>query len=186
MKIIDTQFPDLKIIEPQLFKDSRGYFMESYSQRKFKEFNLDYNFVQDNESKSSKNVIRGLHYQLEPFSQAKLIRVIEGKILDVVIDIRRNSPTFGKWESFEISGENMKQLLIPRGFAHGFCVLSDTVTFQYKCDNYYYPEADRGINFNDPDLKIDWGFDTDLAIVSAKDKVLPNLKNAEMNFIFQI
>lgn len=184
MKIIETEFPDLLIIEPKVFRDSRGYFTESFSMNKFKENNLFYSFVQDNESKSTRNVIRGLHYQLAPYSQAKLIRVVQGKIIDIIVDIRENSPTFGQWKSFEISDENMRQLLIPKGFAHGFSVLSDTVIFQYKCDNLYNPEADRGINFNDPSLAIDWLIDPKLAIISAKDRTLPNLKDAEMNFMF--
>lgn len=185
MKIIETEFPDLLLIEPDVFRDSRGYFLESYSKRKFEQNNLSYNFVQDNESKSEINVIRGLHYQLAPYSQTKLIRVIQGRIIDVIVDIRKNSPTFGKWAGFEISEENMRQLLIPSGFAHGFSVLSETVIFQYKCDNFYNKESERGINFNDPGLNIEWGIDPEMAIVSAKDKVLPNLQDAEMNFIFQ-
>ncbi len=184
MNIIKTEIPDLLLIEPKIFPDQRGYFFESYNKGKFNEYNLNYNFVQDNESKSTYGVIRGLHYQLAPYSQAKLIRVIKGSILDVAVDLRENSPTFGKSLGFEITGENKRQLLIPRGFAHGFSVLSKEVIFLYKCDNLYHPEADRGINFNDPELNIDWGIKTEDAIISAKDKVLPNLRNAEMNFIY--
>ncbi len=184
MNIIKTKIPGLVVIEPKIFEDDRGYFFESYNDQKFKELGLNFNFVQDNESLSSYGVIRGLHYQLAPYSQAKLIRVIEGKIYDVAVDIRENSPTYGQWEGFEISGENKKQLLIPRGFAHGFSVLSENVVFIYKCDNLYFPEADRGINFNDEFLKIDWGIDPHKAIVSAKDKVLPAFEEAEKNFVF--
>ena len=184
MNIIETKIPGLVIIEPRLFNDDRGYFFESHNDEKFKEAGLDYTFVQDNESMSSYGVVRGLHYQLAPYSQAKLIRVIEGSIFDVAVDLRENSPTYGEWQGFEISGENRKQLLIPRGFAHGFSVLSQKVVFLYKCDNLYFPEADRGINFNDPTLNIDWGINPEKAIVSAKDKVLPSFEVAEKNFVF--
>ena len=184
MKIITTDIPDLLLLEPRLFPDERGYFFESFNQGFYKKHNLDYTFVQDNESMSSYGVIRGLHYQLAPYSQSKLIRVIKGKIYDVAVDLRENSPTFGQWQGFEISEDNKRQLLIPRGFAHGFSVLSKEVLFLYKCDNLYFPEADRGINFNDPTLGIDWGINKNDAIISAKDKVLPDLKDAEMNFIY--
>ncbi|MEA3444269.1 MAG: dTDP-4-dehydrorhamnose 3,5-epimerase [Bacteroidota bacterium] len=184
MNIIETKLPGLFLIEPKVFADDRGYFFESYNESLFKENGLDYSFVQDNESMSSYGVIRGLHYQLAPYSQAKLIRVLEGAILDVAVDIRENSPTFGQWQGFEISGENKKQLLIPRGFAHGFSVLSKKVVFIYKCDNLYFPEADRGINFADKSLNIDWGIDTGKALVSPKDKILPSFGDAEKNFIF--
>ena len=133
---------------------------------------------------SSHGVIRGLHYQLAPYSQAKLIRVLEGSIYDVAVDIRENSPTYGQWQGFEISSENKKQLLIPRGFAHGFSVLSEKVVFIYKCDNLYFPEADRGINYADKTLNIDWRIESSKALVSPKDKILPSFKEAEMNFIF--
>ncbi len=185
MNIIKTEIPDLLLLEPKIFADERGYFFESYSDKRFKEAGLDYNFVQDNESQSSYGVVRGLHYQLAPYSQAKLIRVISGRILDIAMDIRENSPTFGKWLGFEISDTNKQQLLIPRGFAHGFVVLSETAVFQYKCDNLYNPESERGICYNDPKLNIDWGIEMDKAIVSAKDKILPAFENAEMNFIYQ-
>ena len=165
MNIIETKMPGLVVLEPKVFEDDRGYFFESFNDATFKKAGLNYNFVQDNESMSSYGVVRGLHYQLAPYSQAKLIRVLEGKIFDVAVDIRQNSPTYGQWEGFEISGENKRQLLIPRGFAHGFSVLSEKVVFLYKCDNRYFPEADRGINFNDPNLGIDWGIDPEKAIV---------------------
>lgn len=184
MNIIETKLPGLLLIEPKVFTDDRGYFFESYTEASFKKHGLDYTFIQDNESMSSYGVIRGLHYQLAPYSQAKLIRVLDGIIYDVAVDIRENSPTYGQWQGFEISGENKQQLLIPRGFAHGFSVLSEQVTFLYKCDNLYFPEADRGINFNDPTLKIDWGVDPAKAIVSPKDRILPTISEAEKNFIF--
>ena len=184
MNVIKTNIPDLLLIEPKIFPDQRGYFFESYNKAEFEKHNLYYDFVQDNESMSSYGVVRGLHYQLAPYSQAKLIRVIKGSILDVAVDLRKNSATFGKYLGFEISADNKRQLLIPRGFAHGFSVLSKEVLFLYKCDNPYHPEADRGINFNDPSLNINWGISAEDAIISAKDKVLPNLKDAEMNFIY--
>lgn len=185
MKIIKTTIPDLLLIEPRIFKDERGYFFESYSTKKFEENGLNYHFVQDNESMSSYGVIRGLHYQLAPYSQTKLIRVIHGQILDIAVDLRENSPTFGKWEAFEINDDNKLQLLIPRGFAHGFAVLSEKAVFQYKCDNLYNPEAERGICFNDPDLNIDWKVPVDKAIVSPKDRILPAIEQAEKNFVYQ-
>jgi dTDP-4-dehydrorhamnose 3,5-epimerase len=184
MKIIQTEIPDLLILEPRVFEDDRGYFFESYSQQRFEEEGLKYSFVQDNESRSVRGVIRGLHYQLAPFGQTKLIRVLEGRILDVALDIRRGSPTFGKWLSFEVSAENKRQILIPRGFAHGFSVLSEKAIFMYKCDNYYHPPAERGINFNDPALGIDWHIQPEEAIVSGKDRVHPNFRDADFNFTF--
>lgn len=184
MKVIKTDFPDLFVIEPKVFVDSRGYFFESFNSLKYKELGIDIAFVQDNESKSSYGVIRGLHYQLSPYAQTKLIRVVSGKILDVVVDIRQNSPTFGKHFSIELSFENKIQLLVPKGFAHGFAVLSDTATVFYKCDNYYKPEAERGICYNDQKLQIDWKIDTENAIVSSKDKVHPELVNAEINYLY--
>ena len=164
MKLIPTTIPDLFIVEPKVFIDSRGYFFESYSYREFEKNQLNYHFIQDNQSKSSYGVIRGLHYQLNPHSQAKLIRVLTGTIYDVVVDIRKNSPTFGKWEGFELSSENKRQLLIPKGFAHGFSVLSEVAEIFYKCDAFYSPEHDRGIRFNDPFLGIDWKIDLSKAI----------------------
>ena len=178
MKITKTAIPEVCILEPNVFGDHRGYFIESYNKEKFPSQYQHIKFVQDNESKSSKGVLRGLHYQLPPFAQTKLVRVIEGKVLDVAVDIRRGSPTFGKHVSIELTGENKKQLLVPRGFAHGFIVLSETAIFSYKCDNYYSPENDRGILFNDPDLGIDWILDTQNLLLSDKDKVQPLLKDA--------
>ena len=184
MNIINTELPGLLIIEPKVFEDERGYFFESFRQDKIKSQNPQLIFNQDNQSKSSYGVIRGLHYQLSPYAQTKLIRVITGKILDIVVDIRKNSPTFGKHYSIELSSDNKKQFLIPQGFAHGFSVLSKFAEIIYKCDNYYNKESERGINYNDPTLNIDWKIDKGKAIVSAKDNVLPNIGQAEMNFIF--
>ena len=182
MKVIKTDIPDLLIIEPEVFEDERGYFYESYNKDRFKASGIDVQFVQDNQSKSSYGVLRGLHYQLSPYSQIKLIRVLEGNILDVVVDIRKNSPAFGKWFCIELSSENKKQLFIPRGFAHGFSVLSKTAVVFYKCDDFYNPQAERGIIYNAPKLNINWGIDINDAIVSSKDKLLPGFDKAEMNF----
>lgn len=184
MRIIKTEFPDLLIIEPKVFEDQRGYFFESYNSMKYQELGINLNFVQDNESKSSYGVIRGLHYQLQPYAQTKLVRVISGKILDVVVDIRQNSPTFGKHFSIELSSDNKTQLLVPKGFAHGFSVLSETAIVMYKCDEFFNPEAERGICYNDSTLEINWKIDPEKAIVSSKDKVHPELANAEINFIY--
>ena len=178
MKITETDIPEVCILEPNVFGDHRGYFIESYNREKFPSQYQHIEFVQDNESKSPKGVLRGLHYQLPPFCQTKLVRVIEGKVLDIVVDIRKGSPTFGKHVAKELSGENKKQMLVPRGFAHGFIVLSETAIFSYKCDNYYSPEHDRGILYNDPELAIDWKLATETLILSDKDKVQPLLKNA--------
>lgn len=185
MQIKELESPGLYIIEPKIFGDERGYFFESFRQDKLNNIGIDTKFFQDNQSKSSFGVIRGLHYQLAPYAQSKLIRVLHGEILDVVVDIRKNSPTFKKVYSVIMSAENKKQLLIPQGFAHGFSVLSEHAEILYKCDNYYNPEFERGINFNDPELNIDWRIDKVNAIISAKDKVLPNFNEAEMNFKFQ-
>ncbi len=182
MKILETPIKDLYIIEPRVFKDERGYFFESYNKKKFEEAGLQYDFVQDNQSKSQYGVIRGLHYQLAPFAQAKLVRVLEGKVLDVVVDIRKNSPTFGKTFSIELSADNFRQLLVPRGFAHGFSVLSETAIFAYKCDNIYNKSAERGILYNDHQLNIDWKIPTNKAIISEKDKINPVFADAEINF----
>jgi len=184
VKIIKTEIPDLLIIEPRVFEDERGYFFESFNKNEFKEDNLDLTFVQDNESRSCKGVLRGLHYQLDPYAQTKLIRVLEGEIMDIAVDIRKDSPTFGKWLGMKLSGENKKQLLIPPGFAHGFSVLSEHTVVLYKCDNYYNPEAERGIIYNDPLLQIDWGLDMSEAIISVKDQVHPTFNEAEINFIY--
>ncbi|MBN2214980.1 MAG: dTDP-4-dehydrorhamnose 3,5-epimerase [Bacteroidales bacterium] len=182
MNVIQTDFKGLVIIEPEVFSDPRGYFYESYNQRRFCDSSLDYVFVQDNQSKSVYGVIRGLHYQILPYAQTKLIRVLQGKILDIAVDIRKGSPTYAKWYGIELSEENHLQLLIPKGFAHGFSVLSSTAVIMYKCDNFYVPAADRGIIYNDTHLNIDWKIDTDKILVSDKDRKLPALNDAEMNF----
>ena len=184
MKIIETPIPGLLIIEPQVFADQRGYFLESYNQQKLEEAGISTIFVQDNESKSGKGVIRGLHYQLAPYAQTKLVRVIKGRVYDVAVDCRNGSPTFGQAFGLELSEENKLQFFIPQGFAHGFSVLSETAVFSYKCDAFYNPEVDRGIRYNDPALKINWEIDTSEAIVSDKDAMLPLFADAEMNFKF--
>ncbi|WP_462317283.1 dTDP-4-dehydrorhamnose 3,5-epimerase [Marinilabilia sp.] len=184
MQILQTKIPGLLIIEPDVFSDQRGYFFESYNQEKFKKEGIEANFVQDNVSSSVRGVIRGLHYQLAPYSQAKLIQVLKGKVLDVAVDLRHGSPTFGEHLSIELSDENHRQFFVPRGFAHGFSVLSEEVLFSYKCDNLYKKEAERGISFNDPYLKIDWQIPPDEAIISGKDQALPSFHEAERNFVF--
>ena len=182
MEVISTTFEGLKIIQPIVFTDSRGFFMESYNMNQHSQAGIYFNFLQDNHSKSVRGVIRGLHYQLEPYAQTKLIRVLQGEILDVVVDIRKESKTFGHYYSISLSSENKKQLLIPKGFAHGFSVLSDTAEILYKCDAYYAPEYERGILYNDPELNIDWKLDLNTAIISDKDKMNPLFKDAEINF----
>ena len=176
MQIQKTDFSGLFIIKPTIFEDSRGYFFEGYNKNVLKEYGINYDFVQDNQSKSSYGVIRGLHYQEEPYAQTKLIRVISGKILDVVVDIRKNSPTFKKTFSIELSEQNKNQLLIPKGFAHGFSVLSKTAIVFYKCDQFYNKQSERGILFNDPQLNIDWKIKPEDQIISDKDK-----KNKKLN-----
>jgi dTDP-4-dehydrorhamnose 3,5-epimerase len=173
MPFIQTSFEGLFIFEPVVWKDERGYFYESYSKNTFKAEGIEVDFVQDNHAKSTKGVLRGLHYQTPPHAQSKLVRVTQGEVLDVVVDIREKSPTFGKWFSIVLSEENKKQLFVPRGFAHGYLVLSDTAEFQYKCDNFYSKPNEGGLNFNDPSLNINWGFDIDQLIVSEKDLILP-------------
>ncbi|MGH2307620.1 dTDP-4-dehydrorhamnose 3,5-epimerase [Aliarcobacter sp. ERUVET-8] len=184
MTFTRTAIPDVVIIEPKVHGDSRGYFVETFRQDKLEEF-LGYkiNFCQDNESKSSKGVLRGLHYQLPPHAQTKLVRVIHGRVLDVAVDIRKNSPTFGQHVVVELSGENKKQLLIPRGFAHGFVVLEDDTVFAYKVDNYYSPQCDRGIAFDDKNLNIDWILNHNELNLSAKDIKQPKLN--ETNDLFE-
>jgi dTDP-4-dehydrorhamnose 3,5-epimerase len=182
MKIIETGFNGLVIIRPTIHSDSRGYFFESFNQVILKNAGITFHSVQDNESKSSRGVIRGLHYQLSPFSQAKLIRVIEGKIFDVALDIRRESRTFGKWFGIELDSESKEQFLIPKGFAHGFSVLSDVAVIQYKCDNAYNPQYERGISLNDPELDINWKLGSANPLISEKDLKNPLMKDAEYNF----
>lgn len=183
MNIVTTPIEGLLVIEPKVFQDDRGYFFESFQEERYREAGISTAFVQDNESKSVRGVIRGLHYQLNPYAQSKLVRVIEGRVYDVAVDLRKNSPTFGNWYGVELSSENKKQFFIPRGFAHGFSVLSETAIFSYKCDNYYNPDSDRGILYNDPTLKIDWLIPEDEAIVSEKDRNNKLFSDAEFNFI---
>ena len=182
MEIIKSDIEGVVIIEPRIFEDSRGYFFESFSEREFVEKVCNTRFVQDNESKSSYGVVRGLHFQLPPHAQSKLVRVVEGAVLDIAVDIRRGSPTFGKYVAVELSAENHRQLFIPRGFAHGFAVLSETAVFQYKCDNYYAPQSEGAIAWNDAEIGIDWRIPADKVILSAKDMAHPTL--TECNTLF--
>lgn len=177
MEIIKTNIEGVVIIEPRIFKDDRGYFFESFSQREFEEKVCKTTFVQDNESKSSYGVLRGLHFQKPPFAQSKLVRVIKGVVLDVAVDIRKGSLTFGQYVSVELTGENHRQFFIPRGFAHGFSVLSEEVIFQYKCDNFYSPQSEGAIAWNDPDLNIDWRIPAEKVVLSEKDSKHPRLKD---------
>lgn len=179
MEVVRTDIDGLVIIEPRLFKDQRGWFFESFSERDFAEKVAPVKFVQDNESKSSYGVLRGLHFQKPPYAQAKLVRVVKGRVLDVAVDIRIGSPTYGRYEAVELSEENHRQLFIPQGFAHGFCVLSDEAVFQYKCDNYYAPDSEAAIRWDDPDLAIDWGIPAEDVILSEKDAHHPALKEIE-------
>lgn len=185
MAFTETGIPGLIVIEPKVFEDSRGYFYESYSERDFRAAGIDIVFVQDNQARSSYGVIRGLHYQLDPYAQTKLVRVISGKILDVAVDIRKGSPTYGKVFSIELSAENKKQLLVPQGFAHGYSVLSETAEMLYKCDNFYNKEAEGSIRYNDSDLAIDWQVPADKAIVSGKDLEAPPFADCNNTFIFK-
>ena len=182
MKFIKTKISDVYIIEPSVFGDNRGYFSESFNLEKFEENICTIKFVQDNESKSSKGILRGLHFQKPPFEQAKLVRCIEGKVIDVAVDIRKGSSTYGKHVAIELTGDNKRQLFVPRGFAHGFLVLSDTATFAYKVDNTYAPEFDAGIRWNDKELNIQWGLEDSQVMISVKDAELPFLSEFESPF----
>ena len=182
MKIIDTEIEDVKILAPDVFGDYRGYFFESFSQREFEEKVCKTQFVQDNESKSRYGVLRGLHFQKAPYAQSKLVRVVQGSVLDVAVDIRKGSPTFGKYVAAVLSDENKRQMFIPRGFAHGFVVLSPEVIFQYKCDQYYVPESEGGIAWDDPALAIDWQLPVEDIILSEKDKNRCGLDNTDYLF----
>ena len=186
MEVIKTAIEGVFIIEPRLFKDDRGYFFESFSQREFNEKVRKVNFVQDNESKSSYGVLRGLHFQKPPYAQSKLVRVIKGAVLDVAVDIRKGSPTFGKYVSVELTEDNHRQFFIPRGFAHGFSVLTDEVIFQYKCDNFYAPQADGGICIKDESLGIDWRIPMDKALLSEKDIKHPCLEDFDSPFDYHV
>jgi dTDP-4-dehydrorhamnose 3,5-epimerase len=184
MKFTKTSIEGLVIIEPRVFGDERGYFLESYNEKEFEQAICKVSFVQDNESKSSKGVLRGLHYQKPPFNQAKLVRCIAGRVLDVAVDIRKGSPTYGKHVSIELSGENKKQVYVPRGFAHGFSVLSKTAVITYKVDSMYAPEFDSGIRYDDTELGIDWGLPQEEIQLSEKDKDLPSFKDLDSPFKF--
>ena len=186
MKIIPTKIEGVFIIEPRLFQDDRGYFFESYSEKDFNREVKEIHFVQDNESKSSYGVMRGLHFQRPPFTQSKLVRCVKGAVLDVAVDIRKGSPTYGQHVAVELTEDNHRQFFIPRGFAHGFAVLSPEAVFQYKCDNFYHPEADGGISILDSSLGIDWRIPTDHAILSEKDTRHPLLKDFDSPFDIQV
>lgn len=182
MKVKETGLKGLVVIQPTIYPDSRGYFFESYNQNFLLKEGIKFYPVQDNESRSSKGVIRGLHYQLAPYAQAKMIRVVEGRIFDVALDIRRNSLTFGKWFGLELDSDSREQLLVPEGFAHGFSVLSEFAVIQYKCNNFYNPQSERGINVMDPELDINWKIGSIEPIISEKDMKHPYFKDAEYNF----
>lgn len=183
MNYIQTTIPDVWLIEPKVFGDARGYFMETFRQQEFEEHIGPAHFVQENESSSIKGVLRGLHYQLDPYSQAKLVRVIKGSVLDVAVDLRKGSPTFGRYVAEELSDENKRMLFVPRGFAHGFLVLSDEVVFTYKVDNLYKPDYEAGVRFDDPTIGIDWRcLDYNTFLLSEKDKAAPFLSEATCNF----
>ena len=184
MPFIETGFPELKVFEPKVFADSRGYFLETFNEKTFKDAGIDAKFVQDNESKSQYGVVRGLHYQLNPFAQAKLVRVITGEVLDAVVDIRSGSPTYGQKYEILLTGDNKRQLFIPRGFAHGFSVLQDETIFCYKCDNFYSKESEGGILLTDPAINIDWQVPADKMLLSEKDLANPLFKDCRNNFDF--
>ncbi len=185
MPFTATSLPGVIIFEPVVYPDDRGFFFESYNQRLFEANQIQNDFVQDNQSFSVYGVIRGLHYQREPHAQSKLVRVLQGKILDVVVDLRSGSPGFGKTYSIELSSENKKQIFIPKGFAHGFSVLSETAEISYKCDQFYNKQSEAGILYDDPVLNIDWGIPTDKALISAKDMQLSNFDQTIMDFIYK-
>ena len=182
MEIVKTPIEGLLVIEPRVFNDARGYFVETYNEQRYREAGIDAQFVQDNQSCSSHGVVRGLHFQRPPYSQAKLVCCTVGRVLDVAVDLRKESPTFGQWYSVELSEENHRQFFIPRGFAHGFSVLSEKAIFTYKCDNLYHPEADGGILLSDPNLNIDWQVPVEKRIISDKDTKHPLLKDFDNPF----
>lgn len=185
MDVIKTAIDGVVIVGPKVFKDARGYFFESFSQREFEEKVRKINFVQDNESMSSYGVMRGLHFQCPPFTQSKLVRCVKGKVLDVAVDIRKGSPTYGQHVAIELSEDNHRQFFVPRGFAHGFVVLSETAVFQYKCDNFYAPQADGGISIKDDSLGIDWHITTDKVLLSEKDTLHACLKDFDSPFTYE-
>ena len=182
MEVIKTEIEGVVIIEPRIFNDERGYFYESFSQREFEEKVCRTTFVQDNQSKSSYGVLRGLHFQKPPYCQSKLVRCIKGAVLDVAVDIRKGSPTFGKYVAVELTEENHRQFFVPRGFAHGFAVLSEEAVFQYKCDNFYNKESEGSVAWNDPELNIDWRIPFDKVLLSEKDKLSKNIADADYLF----
>jgi dTDP-4-dehydrorhamnose 3,5-epimerase len=186
MPFLETGLPDLLVFEPRVFEDSRGYFFESYNEQLFLENGVAVRFIQDNQARSGYGVIRGLHFQTNPYAQTKLVRVLSGNILDIVLDMRKHSPTYGKTFSIELSAENKKQLLVPRGFAHGYSVLSETAEVFYKCDNFWNKEAEGGVLYNDPALGINWKIPQEKEIVSDKDKQQKILAEVSHNFIYQI
>ena len=186
METIQTEINGVVVLKPRVFEDGRGYFFESYSKRDFDKQVREITFVQDNESRSAYGVLRGLHFQKWPFTQSKLVRVLKGRVLDVAVDIRKGSPTYGKHVAVELSGENRLQLFIPRGFAHGFVVLSEEAVFQYKCDEFYHPESEGGIAWDDPDLAIDWRIPESDIILSQKDNVNPMFKDIDSPFDFNV
>ncbi len=185
MEVIKAKIPGLLILKPVVYEDNRGYFFESYNKSSFERIGIKNSFVQDNQSKSIYGVLRGLHYQLEPFAQSKLVRVLKGKVWDVAVDLRKNSPTYKEYFGLELSEENKLQFFIPKGFAHGFVVLTDYAEVLYKCDNFYSKEHDGGIRFDDPEIGIDWPVEMAKLILSEKDKNLPYLKDAKINFSFE-
>jgi dTDP-4-dehydrorhamnose 3,5-epimerase len=185
MPFTTTEFPGLLVFDPVLHKDERGYFFETYNEQAWEKQGISIRFVQDNQSFSRRGVIRGLHFQLEPYQQAKLIRVLSGRIIDVAVDLRRGSPTYGRHMAIELSAENKKQFFIPAGFAHGFSVISETAEVSYKCDGFYHKDSEGGIRYDDPALNIDWKVSADEAVVSAKDRELPVLANCRNNFEFK-
>lgn len=185
MPFTATEFPGLMVYEPKVFGDDRGYFFESYNEKVFRAEGVSYSFIQDNQARSSYGVVRGLHFQLAPYAQTKLIRVLEGSILDVVVDLRVGSPSYGKVYSIELSAENKLQLLVPKGFAHGYSVLSETAEVLYKCDTFYNKSAEGGVLFNDPALAIDWKIPADKMVLSDKDKVYPVFADCQHNFQFE-
>ncbi len=184
MPFVKTDIPDLMIFEPAVFGDDRGYFFESYNKQNFTREGIELNFVQDNQARSTYGVVRGLHFQESPHAQTKLIRALEGTILDVVVDLRENSPTLGKVFSIELSAQNKKQLLVPKGFAHGYSVLSETAEVFYKCDDFYHKELEGGLAYNDPALRIDWKIPADKMLLSAKDMQHPVLSDLRHNFVY--
>ena len=184
MPFTKTPFPGLLIYEPKIFGDNRGYFFESYNEKVFLGEDLEINFVQDNQASSTFGVIRGLHYQLEPYAQTKLIRALSGRIIDAVVDLRKNSPTYGKAYTIELSSENKKQLLIPKGFAHGYSVISESAEVFYKCDAFYNRESEGGIAWNDPSLNINWQVPHESALISEKDSSHPFIEDCKQNFVF--